>query len=202
MTWTIKRNAWPPCYLQPPFASGRYYPIAGYSVTTCYVFAGFIHGGQIWVPSRTSFDRLACEISSAGAAGSLLRMAIYDSQWDGVWPDKLVLDGNGALAADSVGGKEHAIAVTLQPGIYWLVVTNTGDVSYRASIAGPVQRWRSADPSSLGQNYAGWGLEVSDRGLITPDDGWPARFFQPSDIYPNYYIALQGTYPRLMLRAA
>jgi hypothetical protein len=204
MTWVVKRNAWPPCYLQPPMASGRYYPVASYLLTTLSVSLGNVIGGQIWVPMRTAFDRLACEVTNAGAAGTILRMGIYDSTRDGTWPDNLVLDPGAPLAGDSIGGKEHSISVTLPPGIYWLMLVHVGGtVAYRATTNGPISLWRSSDPTSLNVTQAGWGLQVVGGGDLVPSDGWPAKFFQPpSDNVVGHYAYRTGIYPRLMLRAA
>lgn len=68
------------------------------------------------VPFVRSFDRIAIMITSAAAAGKLVRLALYaaTTTWQ---PGALIVD-SGNLAADSTGIKEATISITLQPGRY------------------------------------------------------------------------------------
>lgn len=65
-----------------------------------------------------TLDRIACEVTAAGEAGSLMRLGIYADS-NGV-PGSLVLDA-GTVAGDGTAGIREATAnLSLAAGSYWI----------------------------------------------------------------------------------
>ena len=111
------------------FTSGYYYGPGG-GRTTGAVAAGTITFAPFWVGTPASFTRIGTEVTTAGAAGSLLRLGIYRDAGNGL-PGNLVLDA-GTIDAATTGAKELTIAQTLAPGLYWLtVLSEVGSPSVR-----------------------------------------------------------------------
>ena len=99
------------------FTPGYYYgPAGGRSTTT--MAAGLLTFVPFWVGASTSFTRIGAEVTTAGAAGSLLRLGIYRDNGNGL-PGALTVDA-GTVDAATTGAKELTIAQTLAPGLYWL----------------------------------------------------------------------------------
>jgi len=119
-------------WLKP--VSGRYYNV----LTTHTLFASMAPGANVLfatyypVLRRITFDRIACRVTTAGAAGALVRMGIYrDNRM--FYPAELLLDA-GEVAADTTGEKPVVVDVTLQPGGYWLAcITNDAAVELAAT---------------------------------------------------------------------
>lgn len=80
------------------------------------------------VAEPTTFDRIGV-YSSTSSAGNYLRFGIYNSN-ENLEPTTLVLD-SGEFSAASSGYKESIINVTLQPGIYFLVLLQSVTMSIR-----------------------------------------------------------------------
>lgn len=124
-----------------PKAGGiTYYTIPGVvagpaSVNTFTPGANRIHYFPIFVRSSITLDQLACEVTSAGAAATTARMGIYHSTADRL-PGALIVDA-GTVAADSLGVKTAAIAVTLARGLYLLSIRTDGAAAFRR-IAGDI----------------------------------------------------------------
>jgi hypothetical protein len=90
------------------------------------------------------FDRIAINVTTAGASGTRARMGIYRDNGSG-YPSSLIPGTDVAeVAVDSTGVKENVIDVTLQPGLYWLALISNGAPAVRAV---PVA---SADSKILG----------------------------------------------------
>lgn len=122
---TISSGSMPDGYIN--FSSGYYYRSGAFSrpssngqgsTTTTVLMPFYVH-------ESTTFDRIACYVSTL-ASGSTARLAIYDSDANGV-PANLVLDA-GTVATTSTGLKAITISQTLAPGLYWLggAVSTTG----------------------------------------------------------------------------
>lgn len=74
-----------------------------------------------WLVRRPiTLDRLAAEVTTAGEAGSKVRLGIYSDSGE-CRPGALVVDG-GTIAGDVVAVASVTVAVTLQPGLYWLAI--------------------------------------------------------------------------------
>lgn len=106
----------------PPMQSGRYYRVPNGSITTATVTAGTLSATPKFVPSTVSIDRLGMEVSTAGDAGSKVRLGIYAD--DGTLrPGALVLDA-GTINGDSNTRQDITVSATLQRGWYWFAAAN------------------------------------------------------------------------------
>jgi hypothetical protein len=80
------------------------------------------------VPNDVTLTRIGAEVTSAGEAGSKVRLGIYADDGSG-YPGALVLDA-GTIAGDSATVQELTISQFLPAGLYWIgaavqVVTTT-----------------------------------------------------------------------------
>lgn len=124
----------------PPIQRGRlvvggttHYTLPGVcpsgTVGSAVLTAGQDRFMPILVETPITLDQLALEVTSAGAGGTTLRMAIYNA--DGSWqPTTLVVDA-GTVAADGNGVKTATISTTLAPGRYLLAVNSDGTPTLR-----------------------------------------------------------------------
>lgn len=102
---------------------GRYYGPGAHTPTTIAQGAGVLTAIPFLVPERFTADRISCEVTT-GAGSSVVRLGVYDSSMlDG--PNVLLLDA-GTVDASGTGVKEVTIALTLQPGLYWLAAVAQG----------------------------------------------------------------------------
>jgi hypothetical protein len=81
----------------------------------------------VW--NTMTIDRLALEVTAAGAGGTTCRMAIYNADVNRQ-PTSLVVDG-GTVAADSLGFKSASISQQLAPGLYLLALNSDGTPTIR-----------------------------------------------------------------------
>lgn len=88
--------------------------ITGTSNTTG---AGYLRLYPVPVFDTWTIDRLGAEITSAGTAGSLLRLGIYADNGSGL-PGALVLDA-GTILGDSATVQALTVSKVLLPGLYW-----------------------------------------------------------------------------------
>ena len=103
-----------------PRRSGAYYATTPHSAlsTTSTLGNGTGRFSPWFVPRTTAFATIGAEITSAGDAGSVLRLGIYADDGTG-YPGALALDA-GTIAGDSVAVQEVTVAFTLTPGLYWV----------------------------------------------------------------------------------
>lgn len=92
--------------------------------------AAFTADGQttyipLAIPKTATVDRIACEVTAVGSAGSVVRMGIFKSGATNDVPLDLVLDA-GTVDATTTGVKEIIISQPLTPGIYFLLATSQG----------------------------------------------------------------------------
>jgi hypothetical protein len=82
----------------------------------------------------TAIDRMGCNVGTAGAASSVIRLGIYAISSTGD-PGSLVLDA-GTVTADSTGDKTATVSTTLPAGAYWMVAVSndaSGTLRVRAT---------------------------------------------------------------------
>jgi lysophospholipase L1-like esterase len=106
--------------------SGRYYTNPRDDAGTATVVIpgpGNVYVMPLWVPAETTFDQLACQVSTA-AAGSTVTLGIYDS--DANDQPRSLLVSTAALDASTPGFKSAAVAVTVRPGYVWLAALSLG----------------------------------------------------------------------------
>lgn len=92
------------------------------------------------VGRTTTFDRIAIEITTAGAS-MVERLGIYRAGTDGM-PGALVHEASGTIDASTTGAKELTISQTLEPGLYWLAHVPQGGVANVSARGGNApSRW-------------------------------------------------------------
>lgn len=103
-----------------PRRSGYYYATAPHTAlsTNSALGNGIGRFSPWFVPRTTAFAAIGAEITSAGDAGSTLRLGIYADDGTG-YPGALTLDA-GTIAGDSVAVQEVTVPFTLTPGLYWV----------------------------------------------------------------------------------
>jgi hypothetical protein len=101
-------------------ASGSYYfTSSATAVNTSSTLAnGTFRVAPWYVPNACTISRIGAEITSAGDAGSKLRIGIY-SDTGSCAPGSLLLDA-GTIAGDSATVQEITVSQALTPGIYWV----------------------------------------------------------------------------------
>lgn len=102
------------------------------------------------ISETTTFDRIAAEVTTAGAAGSVVRLGVYADDGTG-FPGALVLDA-GTINGTSVGAQALTISLTLDPGLYWIgAVAQTATATMRTFNPGGLPYGL---PSFVGASYA------------------------------------------------
>jgi len=121
-------------------------------------------------PVNFSFDRIAFNVTTAGAAGTKGRVGIYEDD-NTIYPGVLILDG-GEFAVDSTGVKETTInpAMTLQRGkIFWLAFLSSGSPTIRLVSASSIISAIHGNNSSLSILFqSGYEISQSYGALPTP----------------------------------
>ncbi len=83
---------------------------------------GTTRAAAIWVPEPVIIDRIGCEVTIAGEAGSKIRLGIWADGGQSCIPATLILDA-GTINGDSATVQEITISQALAPGVYWLSST-------------------------------------------------------------------------------
>ena len=107
------------------FRTGEYLPagfLLGY--TTSAIQADRIIARYLWVARNITVDRIAVYVATAGAAGTVIRLGIYNNGTN-LLPGSLLLDA-GTVAVDSTGVKAITINQALTKGLYWLALFSDG----------------------------------------------------------------------------
>jgi hypothetical protein len=108
------------------FKSGRYYsPNYNNTFATGATTLEQLRCVPFVVGRTTTFDRIAIEVTTAGAGGTV-RLGIY-SDTDGI-PGEVVLDA-GTVVTSALGVKEIIIDQELSPGLYWLAAVPQNGVA-------------------------------------------------------------------------
>lgn len=112
-----------PRFIRPPFTQSSSFAFTNGSVRAC----------PIDVDRAITVDQIVCDVTSAGSAGSVVRMGIYADDGSNQ-PGALVIDG-GTVDGTTMAVKLLTIAATaLAPGRYWLVAVNQGAPTTTASL--------------------------------------------------------------------
>ncbi|HEX8693389.1 MAG TPA: hypothetical protein VF746_13275 [Longimicrobium sp.] len=109
--------------LHQRFASGEYYHSYSPGLSSANVSANTLRAAPFYVPVRTAFDRIACEVATF-AASSVVRLGVYADGGDGK-PGALLFEA-GTVDSTSNGVKAITISQTLDPGVYWLAAQPEG----------------------------------------------------------------------------
>ncbi len=113
-------------------ATGQYWTgITMRTIGTAGVATGAMQASLIWVPRKMTFDRIALEITTAEAAGKLVRLSVYSMDYSTYKPSALILDA-GAVAGDATGIIAATISLQLSKGLYWGVLDPEDTIAYRS----------------------------------------------------------------------
>ncbi len=74
-----------------------------------------------YVSTPRAIDRLGCNVSTAGSAGHVARLGIYNADPNTGLPTTVIIDA-GSVAVDTTGVKEVVVSVTLH-GLHWVGLT-------------------------------------------------------------------------------
>jgi hypothetical protein len=126
-TYDAGSGGWTPVrpFRHPGLAVGRYYGSAadGNTLTTTAFFTGTIYAVPFYLGTNQTIDRVGSEVTTAGAAGSTLRMAIYANLYTSAQsplgaPGTLISD-LGTVTATTAALKEYTISSTLITDNQW-----------------------------------------------------------------------------------
>lgn len=176
----------------PPLRSASYYcPLSPAASSTSSVLAVGTARVAPWLVLRPiTIDRIGVGITAAGEAGAKVRPIIYADDGS-CYPGALLLDA-GQLPADAIAAPEATVALSLQPGLYWI-----GGVVQAVSTTQPALRilssWTPPVPLHLGAsidtNISGVGYSMT--GVTgAPPAQWSAT------------VTIAGSVPRTHVRVA
>jgi hypothetical protein len=77
----------------------------------------YLYAIPVWLPVGLTATSIECQVTVAGAAGTVIRLGVYSSGASDN-PGVLVLDA-GTVLGDAVGVQAKAINQFLPPGLYW-----------------------------------------------------------------------------------
>lgn len=175
--------------LSPSWAVGRYYfcPNTNSLSTSATLGNSTLRALAFYVPNTVSITKIGAEITSAGEAGSKLRLGIYSDDGTGR-PGSLLVDA-GQIAGDSATVQEITLATPLSigPGWYWA--------------AGAVQSAPSSQPTvriaSILSAPTDVGTSIPSAGLGTY--GWGATSI--SGAFPSTLtVTPVSTAPRIFVK--
>jgi len=134
--------------------STRYFTsgIGATALTTLALTANRLYAAPFFVPCVQSFDRIAINVTTAGAAGTLARIGIYYDN-GATAPGELTLD-SGDIAVNATGVKQVNISISLSMRLIWLAIVASAAVTIRALAVGSSNAVYLGNNSSLG---AAWG---------------------------------------------
>lgn len=146
------------------------------------------------VAKKQNFDRLACACFTAAtaASGAVVRLGVYDTASNGDVQN--LIASMAPTSIETTGVKEGNIALTLNPGIYWLAFC------VQVSIAGPPQF------RGIGSAWSPL-IGIDDPNLNSASAGYIQSGVSgslPSPFVTSHASAglAGGTVPRVMLRTS
>jgi hypothetical protein len=114
--------------------SGSYYGPAHYIASTNACTAAQMVAIPMFLPTAMTAVSIECEVTVAGAAGTVVRLGIYGPGTSDN-PANLILDA-GTVAGDTTGVKAIAISQPLPAGLTWLVSCPQGGAPTMRSVGG------------------------------------------------------------------
>jgi len=125
------------------------------SPATQTITANRLHTGPAFFPREVRIDKLAINVTTGGAGGTLLRFGVYENREGFLYPGRLLFD-SGSLAADAIAVVTAPCNLLLRPGkVYWSAFISDGAPVIR-SIVGQAQLPVFGIQSSLGTNVHGF----------------------------------------------
>lgn len=184
----------------PVFRAGRYYQsqallarasVAGDSATGT---VNRVFAAPFLVERDVTIDRIAANVATAGAAGSVARFGIYRDTGS-FEPGAALLLPAGTVDCTTTGLKEVTILQALTPGVYWLAI--------KAEVAAPTFSGyapsnRETPLNSIGA--AAGDLSAQGQGGVCYVQDTGAAGALPDPMVPVAGAA--AVYPRVYVRAA
>lgn len=161
------------------------------AVTTRTFVASRIYYEPFFVLTPITLDQLALEVTTGGAGGTLLRMALYaaDTNW---LPTGARIVDSGTVAADGLGVKTASINTTLQPGRYLKAVISDGTPVCRA-LRGGGQFYGIA--AAIGASALNAQLIVAGSGNALPDPGTAPTTVVVTTAPPDHVVVMRVSVP-------
>lgn len=162
------------------------------SLATLALSANNLRYAPILVETPIVIDQLVCEITTASAGGTTVRMAIYaaDTDWQ---PGALIVD-SGTVAADAIAVKTASVAVVLSPGRYLTAINTDSTPTLRRLIGG--SNLFGIHPN-IGANplISQFGLAVAYGAFLNPGTVWASGAEAVSSSPPNHFVFLRVATP-------
>jgi hypothetical protein len=115
--------------------SGRFYGPTNHTTTPNAQADGVSAAIPFWLPVATTFVEIDCQVTTAGVAGTLVRLGIYANDPSKDQPAALILDA-GTIDGSTASMKSITLTpITLQAGLYWLSATPQGGAPTLMGIA-------------------------------------------------------------------
>jgi hypothetical protein len=151
----------------PAMRSGNYYGMPASAATTSSVTLDRVNYYAVIVPNAVTVDRIGAEVTTAGGAGSVVRLGMYAHDYSTDLPGTLVIDA-GTIDGTSTGFQEVTISQALDPGIYWVAsVAQVGSAPIMRGFAGgaPSAPWLSRGTSTAGAGGANLQAHPREAGV-------------------------------------
>ena len=134
-------------YLGYPFQRGS---------TDWAISANTLYASPLYLARNITIDRIAINVSAAGAAGTKGRLGVYKTGTN-LYPGALVIDG-GEVAVDAIAVVAAIIDQALTEGLYFCVLVSNGTPTIK----------------TLYSTWAAMGVLAAD--LIGPNGAWNKAF--------------------------
>lgn len=132
-----------------------------------------------WLPipePDTAYDRIELDVQTAGTAGKLARLMVYDDDGAGGKPGTLLLDA-GTVLVDSTGSKAITINFTPPHGGVWIAVVSDGTPNLWASGADKIKHLGAELNTTP---YRGWSFA---NGSTTAPSPFPSGATLVSNVF-------------------
>lgn len=138
------------------WVAGRFYTSAAELLAAVLTVTGTLYAHPIFIPKPIVATSLNLSVTT-GQTGGAARVGIYADN-NGV-PGALVYDGGAVVATGTAVVSPAGMAVTLQPGWYWLASIFTATTTF-PSVAGIAVAAHSSSDQLLGSDTAAHSLDT------------------------------------------
>lgn len=140
-----------------------------------------LYARPFWIGARRAFDRIGVNVSTAATAGSggVLQLGLFEPG-SGI-PGPLAFQ-SASIGTETGGAKEVTIAVTLDPGVWWVgvrpSVAGCSVTGFPSNAINPFSM-SSTSLSTSGTNYTAVNVVATGTGAF-PTTGWGASSATPA----------------------
>lgn len=149
----------------PGLVAGRYYTPPYMSLQATSLATGIVYFSPVFIPHRTTITKLGFTVTTAAAAGTMARLALYRMIAGNFY---LVLDA-GEIATSTTGDKEITISQRVDGGQYAIAVqfsaSTATNIEYNASYIG--YDWRVGQLGQASSTAASATLATAQRAPYT-----------------------------------